>query len=153
MMNLRYVRNDNDLYQYEVAKILGVAKSTYSLWETEENIIPLKRLILFCNYFDVSVDFVLGLSGTIKYPNMKNSIDYKEHIKRLRKVRKLNCYTQTELANLLHTDNGVISRYENGKNLILTSFLIEYSKIFNISCDYLLTRIDEKVKLKIHVNN
>lgn len=146
-MNLRYVRDDNDLHQYEVAKILGVAKSTYSLWETEINIIPLKRLIIFCNYFDVSLDFALGLSKEMKYENMKKEIDYEEHRKRLKKIRKLNRYTQTEIANILHTDNGVISRYENGKNLILTSFLIEYAKLFNISCDYIMTRIDEKIPL------
>ena len=55
--------------------------------------------------------------------------------------------TQAKLAKKLNTDNGVISRYESGKTLILTSFLVEYSNIFNISCDYLLGKIDEKIKL------
>lgn len=152
-MNLRYIRDDNDMHQYEVAKILGVAKSTYSIWETEINTIPLKRLIDFCNYFNVSLDYALGLTKIPKYTNMKKELDLELHRKRLKKIRKLNRYTQKQIASILNTDNGVISRYENGKTLILTSFLLEYSKLFNISCDYLMGRIDEKIELKTSIKN
>ena len=78
---------------------------------------------------------------------MKMDIDYTLYPKRLKEIRKENKYTQAKLAKKLNTDNGVISRYESGKTLILTSFLVEYSNIFNISCDYLLGKIDEKIKL------
>lgn len=78
---------------------------------------------------------------------MKMDIDYTLYPKRLKEIRRENKYTQAKLAKKLNTDNGVISRYESGKTLILTSFLIEYSNIFNISCDYLLGKIDEKIKL------
>jgi len=105
-------------------------------------------LIDFCNYFDVSLDFVLNLSKTMKYENMNKNIDYKIHQKRIKWARKENGYTQARLASILNTDNGVISRYESGKTLILTSFLLEYCKIFNLSADYLMGRIDEKIKLK-----
>lgn len=152
-MKLRYIRDDHDMHQYEVAKALGVAKSTYSIWETEINTIPLKRLIDFCNYFDVSLDYALGFTKIPKYKNMKKEIDYTLHRSRIKKARKLNRYTQVEIANILNTDNGVISRYENGKTLILTSFLIEYAKLFNISCDYLMGRIDEKIELKTLTHN
>lgn len=153
MMNLRYIRDDNDLHQYEVAKILDVSTAAYSSWETEFNTIPLKRLIIFCNYFNVSLDYALGFTKIEKYPNMKKEIDYEIHRSRLKKLRKLNRYTQTQIANILKTDNGVISRYENGKTLILTSFLIEYAKLFNVSCDYIMGRIDEKIPLKLHQIN
>ena len=56
---------------------------------------------------------------------MKKEIDYELHRERIRKARKLNRYTQTDIANILNTDNGVISRYEKGKTLILTSFLVK----------------------------
>ena len=46
-MRLRYVRDYYDLSQKEVAKVLNVARSTYSLWEAELNVIPLNRLIMF----------------------------------------------------------------------------------------------------------
>lgn len=152
-MRLRYIRVDNEMMQYEVAKKLNIAKSTYSTWETESSPIPLKRLIDFCNLFDVSLDYALELTDIPKYPNMKKEIDYNLHSRRIKKTRKLNNYTQDYIAKLLNTDNGVISRYENGKTLILTTFLIEYAKIFNISTDYLMGRIDEKIELKTKQNN
>lgn len=148
-MRLRYIRIDNDKYQYNVAKDLNVAKCTYSVWETEQSTIPLKRLVDFCNLFDVSVDYALGLTDSPKYPDMRCNIDYELYAYRIKKTRQLNNYTQASIAKLLNTDNGVISRYEKGKTLILTTFLIEYAKIFKVSTDYLLGRIDEKIMLNI----
>lgn len=148
-MRLRYIRIDNDKYQYNVAKDLNVAKCTYSVWETEQSTIPLKRLVDFCNLFDVSVDYALGLTDFPKYPDMRCNIDYELYAYRIKKTRQLNNYTQASIAKLLNTDNGVISRYEKGKTLILTTFLIEYAKIFKVSTDYLLGRIDEKIMLNI----
>ena len=146
-MNLKYIRDEYDLKQKDIANILGVAPSTYSVWETNTNIIPLNRLITFCTHFNVSLDFVLGLTNTIKYDNMRDEIDYALHRKRIKVLRKHHNYTQTDIANLLKTDPGVISRYENGKTIILTAFLIDYAKIFNVSSDYIMGRIDEAIPL------
>lgn len=146
-MNLKYIRDEFDLKQKDVANILGVAPSTYSVWETNTNIIPLNRLLTFCTYFNVSLDFVLGLSNCMKYDNMKNTIDYNLYRKRIKLLRKHSNYTQSYIANLLKTDPGVISRYETGKTLILTAFLIDYAKIFNVSSDYIMGRIDEVIAL------
>lgn len=152
-MNLRYIRVDNEMFQYEVAEKMHVTKSAYSTWETEMSPIPLKRLIDFCNLFDVSLDYALGLSKMPKYPNMRKELDYELYARRIRKTRKLNNYTQDQIAKLLNTDNGVISRYENGKTLILTTFLIEYCKLFNLSADYLIGRTDEKIELNFVVKS
>ena len=84
---------------------------------------------------------------------MKKNIDYKLCSSRIKKTRKLTNYTQNDIAAILNNDNGVLSRYENGKTLILTEFLIEYTKIFNVSADYLIGRIDEKIELKNSIKN
>ncbi len=147
-MNLKDIREEYGLNQSEVASILGVTRSTYSVWEIESNFIPLSRLITFCNYFNCSLDYALGLASTKSYPNMKKDIDYNIHRLRLKNARKEYHYTQEYLASRMNTNNGVISRYEHGINTILTSFLIEYAKIFNISTDYLMGRIDEKINIK-----
>lgn len=147
-MNLKYIREEHEMTQRAVAQILGVARSAYAAWEEKISIIPLKRLIDFCNYFDVSLDYALGLTRISTYPNMRKDFDFELYRKRIKRIRKENDYTQDKIAKLLNTDNGVISRYESGKTTILTSFLVEYAKIFCVSTDYLIGRIDEKIKVK-----
>ena len=67
---------------------------------------------------------------------------------RLKDLRKEAKLTQEELAHKLNITRSLISKYETGVNLILTSFLIEYARFFNISSDYIMGRIDEKIELK-----
>ena len=38
--NIKRIREENDLTQREIADILGVKRSAYSLWEIGKNIIP-----------------------------------------------------------------------------------------------------------------
>ncbi len=137
-MNLYDIRWDANLKQIDVANILQVKRSTYSLWEREISPIPLKRLIMFCDYFNVSIDYALGLTRKTRYSNSKPGLNQEIYLKRIKWLRVLNKYSQEYLASLLGTDNSVISRYEKGEKLIITNFLIAYSKIFNVSCDYLL---------------
>lgn len=150
-MNLKNIREEMEMSQNDVAKKLNVARSTYSIWEINKNIIPLKHLLNFCSIFDISIDYALGLNSIKKY-SQKKPFSLNIHCQRLKEIRKEHKYTQDKLAKKLNTDNGVISRYENGKNLILTSFLINYAQIFNISCDYLLGLIDEPLKLNDNTN-
>lgn len=152
-LNIKFMRENKGMSQKEIAQKLGVKRSTYSLWELEINPIPLPRLIELCKIYKCSIDYILALNKDIKaYSNMKYDIDYNLYPQRLKEIRKEFKYTQAKLAKKLNTDNGVISRYESGKNLILTSFLIGYSNIFNISCDYILGKIDEKIAIKKLVN-
>ena len=48
--------------QEDVANILKVERSTYAGWETGKDTITLTRLNDFCNYFNVSMDYVTGLT-------------------------------------------------------------------------------------------
>lgn len=148
-LNIKFMREEEGIPQKEIAKKLGVSRSTYSLWELEINTIPLPRLVELCKIYSCSIDYILGLNKRLKkYPNMKYDINRNLCSKRLKEIRKEHKYTQDKIAKKLNTDNGVISRYESGKTLILTSFLMEYAKIFNISSDYLLGKIDEKIPIK-----
>ncbi len=147
-MKLKEIREEKELKQIEVAELLKVSRSVYGMWEQEHDIIPLKRLIKFCDLFHVSVDYVLGFSEDVKYLNMQRDMDIDKLKKRLKELRISKSLTQKELAVKLNITRSLISKYENGINLIITGFLIEYASYFNVSCDYLLGRIDEKVYIK-----
>ena len=66
---LALVRQSKNLSQRQVAKILGVSKSTYARWETMEEIISLNHLNDFCNYFKVTVDYMLNLADLNEFYN------------------------------------------------------------------------------------
>lgn len=56
-------------------------------------------------------------------------------IKEMRKEKKL---TQSDLAKLLSTTQDTISLWELGKSTPDINYLIELTKIFSVSADYLL---------------
>lgn len=58
---LRDLREDNDLTQAQVAKILGTTQQVYSRYEKGENEMPVRHVIKLCRFYNVSADYVLGL--------------------------------------------------------------------------------------------
>ena len=60
---MRNLRQDNDLSQMKVADMLGVAQTTYSQYELEKRPMPIDYLIALCKFYNVSADYMLGLSN------------------------------------------------------------------------------------------
>ena len=146
--NMKKVRESYELTQRQMAKILGVSKSSYNYFETGEQIIPLKHLNHFCNIFHVSMDYVSGLTSLNTEVLKKYKLNKIEIGKRIKDIRKNRNLTQKEIANIINTSQSNISSYEHGKTLILTAFLYNYAKYFNISLDYLAGR-SNTVKIKM----
>ncbi len=66
---LRDLREDKDLSQTQVAKLLHMSQTGYSKYETGENDIPTSVLIALALYYNTSVDYLLGLTTQRKpYP-------------------------------------------------------------------------------------
>ncbi len=59
---MRELREDNDLKQDEIAKLLGTTQQVYSRYENGENELPIRHLISLCKYYKVSADYILGLT-------------------------------------------------------------------------------------------
>ena len=57
---IRDLREDNDLNQTQIAQILGMSQTGYSKYETGENDIPTTILIKLANYYNTSIDYLLG---------------------------------------------------------------------------------------------
>ena len=56
---LRDLREDNDLTQTDVAKILSMSQTGYSKYETGENDIPTQILIKLAVFYNTSIDYIL----------------------------------------------------------------------------------------------
>ena len=59
---IRNLREDNDLKQKDIAKVLNVAQTTYSDYENGKINLPTSILIKLSEYYDTSVDYLLGLT-------------------------------------------------------------------------------------------
>ena len=57
--NLRGIREDRDIKQKDVAKILNVSQNTYSQYETGVISLTAEVLIKLSDYYDVSIDYLL----------------------------------------------------------------------------------------------
>ena len=68
----------------------------------------------------------------------------KEYWEILRELREDRDITQAVIAALLNTTQQVYSRYENGTNEIPTHHIIALSRLYNVSCDYLLGESNSK---------
>lgn len=70
---IRDLREDNDLNQTQVAKMLGMSQTGYSKYETGENDIPTEVLIKLANFYNTSIDYLLGETDEKKrYKNASN---------------------------------------------------------------------------------
>ena len=63
---IRELREDNDLTQSDVAKILNMSQTGYSQYEIGRNDIPTIVLIKLSLLYNVSVDYMLNITDEIK---------------------------------------------------------------------------------------
>ena len=65
--------------------------------------------------------------------------------RQLKELREENDLKQREIAAKLHCSQQVYSNYENGQRDIPTDILIQLSKIYNVSTDYILGISNERI--------
>lgn len=90
-IRLKELRQQKKLYQKDIAKYLNIAISTYSYWENGTYDIDLLNLQKLADYYNVSIDYILGHDYDYKNSdNFLNSNDEKELIKIYRKCNEKN---------------------------------------------------------------
>lgn len=61
---LRDLREDKELNQTEIGKILGTSQKQYSRWEIGESEIPFHNVIKLAKFYNVSIDYIAGITNT-----------------------------------------------------------------------------------------
>ena len=78
MYRIRDLREDKNMSQKEIAKILGIQQNSYSQIENEINNIQTDHLIKLAQFYNTSVDYILNLTNETKpYPR---KIEKKQNI-------------------------------------------------------------------------
>lgn len=69
---LKEIREDRDYKQSDIAKILGTTQQQYSKYELGIQVISVERLVKLANFYNTSVDYLLGLTDERRaYPKAK----------------------------------------------------------------------------------
>ncbi len=147
MMNkLEELRDEKDYKKTQVANALKVSVSIYARWENGKDIIPTRRLNQLGNFFNVNIDYMLGLTkDRLKITQIKD-IDLNIVSERVKEIRSDYRETVREFVKRLNTSISTWSAYENGKTLILGAFLLEICQNSNYSIDWILGRTNKKFR-------
>ena len=143
---LEDLRDEKNLYKKNVAQNIGVVESVYSEWENGRVSIPTKRLYQLAEFFEVNIDYLIGITDKRVKIRKNKEIDIDVVSLRLKEIRKSLKMTMRDLAEKFNTSSSTISNYENGKFLILGSFLVELCMFSNYSIDWALGRSDKKYR-------
>ena len=63
---IKDLREDHDLDQKEICKILGISQQYYSRYERLEIEMPIRHYITLAKYYNVSIDYLAGVIDTPK---------------------------------------------------------------------------------------
>ena len=68
---IKDLREDHDLLQKDVAKLLGISQQYYSEYEKGNRTIPIQHLITLSKFYGTSIDYIVSLTNLEK--NKKTS--------------------------------------------------------------------------------
>ena len=72
MLRLKDLREDKDLYQEDIAKLLKTSQVQYSRYETGLRYIPIYHLETLAIFYNTSIDYIVGLTNIKEpYPRRK----------------------------------------------------------------------------------
>lgn len=76
LSRLKDLREDHDLTQKEVAKLLHITQQQYSRYETQTREIPVHLVYKLALFYNTSTDYILGLTNRIeKYPSKRRVLN------------------------------------------------------------------------------
>ena len=65
-IRLKDLREDRDLTQAQVAKVIGTSQQHYGKYESGKIVIPFDRVIKLAEYYNVSLDYIAGRTNVRK---------------------------------------------------------------------------------------
>lgn len=134
--NLKNCREELEITQEELGKVLGVSRKTVTGWENNYDTMPLRKMVQFSNLYKYSLDYITGLSSKNEYVKI-DKLDKKKIGNNLKELRVNLKMTQKQIADECMISQTTYSNYETGQYLIttLTLYTICYNhklSIYNI---------------------
>lgn len=141
MNRLKDLRNDKDLTQKQIGKMLGVADNSYSRYESEIINISIEQLKKLSNFYNLSIDYILFRTDN-RCPYIKN-INNKPNKNKLKELRLSKKKTQKQLALELNMPFRTYLKYENNTRPLNTLILNIFADYYKTSIDYIINDTEE----------
>ncbi|EJR59500.1 MULTISPECIES: helix-turn-helix domain-containing protein [Bacillus cereus group] len=87
---LKDLRREKKLTQQDIADVLGIEKSNISRFESGKQSLSSENIIKTAKYFDVSVDYILGISDYKTINKKKEEQIPKDVVKLIKKINTLS---------------------------------------------------------------
>lgn len=144
MNRLKDLREEKDLKQKEVCKIINKSQVAYSQYETELYNISNNYLIKLAKFYNTSIDYILYRTDIRKsyIPIQNKKAMGNENM--LKTLRKENKKTQKQIAKELNMPLKSYIKYENGETKINIQLLKTFADYYKTSTDYILYNTDNK---------
>lgn len=71
IQRIRDLREDHEMTQQQVAVHLVTSQTMYARYERGANEMPIRHLITLCKLYNVSADYILGLTNELRPLNSK----------------------------------------------------------------------------------
>lgn len=133
---IKELRKSGAMTQEEFGKIFGIVKSTVSLYESGKSTPNDEIKEKICEYFGVSLDYLLGRSDYIITPKetvLDSPIDFS-----IRNCIGRTGYSYEEVAKMLQIDPHELESYASGTSVPPYSVVYALSEICEVSTDCLL---------------
>lgn len=165
-VRLKYLRKSNNKTQQDLADILGITRPAYTAYEQGKRNPDYGILEKIADYYNVSVDYLLGRTDKVDmstdkvYPQPDSSIGrydinettskyYKSNeissiSQRLKELRKEAKLTQAEVATLLNISESAYGYYEQGRNEISISSIQTLAEKYDVSVAYIMCETNER---------
>ena len=70
---IKHLREDHDLYQKQIAGLLGISQQYYSEYENGNETIPIQHLNTLAKFYNTSEDYIVSLTDNINSKKSKIS--------------------------------------------------------------------------------
>lgn len=137
---VKEIRNELELSQEDIAKVLNVKRGTYASWECGSDVIPTRQIYKLAEYFKLSIDYLLEISNQGHMVYHGSDINLSGVGNNIYNLRKKNNLSQKDFAESIGINQSTLWAYEKGKTLITLSSLISLAKVYNITIDSILNR-------------
>ena len=77
-MKIKELREEKNLSQLNLAKEIGTSQRNIGRWENEENEPSYAQLVKLAEFFNVSIDYLVGREDDYVKPQVESTLSYRE---------------------------------------------------------------------------